>query len=124
MTRHKAAERRGRRAEWLAAWALRLKGWRILARGHVTGRGTGAGEVDIVARRGGLLAFVEVKARPSLDQAAEAVSPAQRRRIERGAAAFLAARPDLAVLRTRFDLMLVIPGRWPVHRMDAWRVGD
>ena len=65
-----AAEKRGRGAETLACWFLRLRGWRILARrARVPG-----GEVDIVARRGRTLAFVEVKARERLDDAAEAVA--------------------------------------------------
>lgn len=116
-----AAQRRGRRAETLCIWALRLKGYGVLARRHVTGRGTGAGEIDIVARRAGVVAFIEVKARPSLAQAAEAVSPQQRRRLARAAAAFLAHRPDLAACTPRFDAMLVAPWRWPLHLIDAWR---
>ncbi|WP_142849059.1 YraN family protein [Telmatospirillum sp. J64-1] len=115
------AQRRGRRAETLAVWLLRLKGWRILARGHRTGRGTGAGEVDIVARRGRVLAFVEVKARADRAAAAEAVSPRQRARILRAAEAFLAAHPHLATLTPRFDVILVTPAALPCHLIDAWR---
>lgn len=112
----------GARAEtWAVAW-LRLKGYRILARGHVAGRGTGAGEIDIVARRGRLVVFVEVKARASLDQAAQAVSIRQRRRIARGAEAFLARRPDLAGLDIRFDSVLIAPYNLPCHIVDAWRM--
>ena len=117
----KRAERRGRRAEMLCVLALRLKGYAIVARRHVSGRGLGAGEIDIVARRGSRLAFVEVKARPTLAQAAEAVGRHQRRRLGRAAAAFLARRPELAGLAARFDVMLVAPWRWPRHMIDAWR---
>jgi putative endonuclease len=99
---------------------LRLKGFSILARGEVSGRGSGAGEVDIVARRGRVLAFVEVKARPSRAEAAAAISSRQRRRIVRGAEAFLARRPELAGLDIRFDAVLVAPGRWPLHVIAAW----
>ena len=65
----KRAESRGRRAEWIAVWWLRLFGYRVLAR-RARQR---VGEIDIVARRGRTLAFVEVKARPDRAQAAEAV---------------------------------------------------
>ncbi|MBI2235669.1 MAG: YraN family protein [Magnetospirillum sp.] len=119
MTRQ-AARQRGRFAEVLAVLLLRLKGFSILDRGMVSGRGSGAGEVDIVARRGRVLAFVEVKARPSTAEAAEAISARQRRRIVRGAEAFLARRPELAGLDIRFDAVLVAPGRWPRHVIAAW----
>ncbi|CCG41713.1 YraN family protein [Magnetospirillum molischianum] len=120
----RAARRRGIRAEWVAALWLRLKGYRVLRHGEVTGRGSGAGEVDLIVRRGNLVAFVEVKSRPDLDQAAWALTPAQRRRIERGAAAFLARTPNLAGCDLRFDLVLLTPGRLPRHLPDAWRHGD
>lgn len=123
MSARPAALRRGRWAETLAVWHLRLRGWRIVARGFVTGRGSGAGEVDIIARRGAVLAFVEVKARADFDGAAAALRLAQQRRILRGAEAFLARRPDLARLTPRFDLILVVPGRLPRHFIDAWRAG-
>jgi putative endonuclease len=112
---------RGRLAEGLAVAWLRLKLYRILARGMVGGRGSGAGEVDIVARRGDLVAFVEVKTRSNLRDAAESLGTAQRRRIERAAAAFLARRADLAGCAIRFDVILVTPGRLPRHIADAWR---
>jgi len=76
------------------------------------------------SRRGRLLAIVEVKARQDAATAAESLRPRQRRRIERAAAALLAARPDLAGLDLRFDVMLVgggSAGVWPRHIPDAWR---
>jgi putative endonuclease len=118
------ARRRGRWAEALCVLSLSLRGWRIIGRGVMTGRGTGAGEIDIVARKGRVLAFIEVKARPSRDEAAAAISPAQRRRLVRAAEAFLARRPHLAGLDVRFDAMLVAPGRWPHHIGDAWRAAS
>jgi putative endonuclease len=117
----RAARDRGRWSESLCVWALRLRGWSVLARGFVVGRGSGAGEVDIVARRGRVLAFIEVKARADRAQALEAISDRQRRRIVRAAEAFLAAHPELAGLDVRFDAMLVAAGRWPEHLPDAWR---
>ncbi len=108
---------RGRRAEWLAAWWLRLKGYRILARDVRTP----VGEIDLIARRGRVLALVEVKARPSLDEAAWALTRFQRARIERAALAILQRNPDYGSLDIRFDVVLIAPGHRPRHIMDAWR---
>ncbi|WP_200342248.1 YraN family protein [Rhodovibrio sodomensis] len=118
--RRRAAERRGRGAEAAAAWLLRLKGYRILARDLRTP----VGEVDLIVRRGQVLALVEVKTRATRDQAAAAISPHQRRRIARAGEAFLARRPDLAGLDVRFDALLLAPGRWPHHVVGAWRVAE
>lgn len=115
--RRRRAERRGRWAEWLCLWHLRLRGWRILARDWRCP----AGEIDILARRGGVVAVIEVKARADLDTAASALGARQRRRIARAAAAFLKTRPDLAALATRFDVMLVEKRRLPLHEPAAWR---
>jgi putative endonuclease len=114
-----AARRRGARAERLAVWLLRLKGYAILARDlRLPG-----GEIDIVARRGRVLVFVEVKARADIAAAAEALRRRQRARIVRAAAAFLARRPDLAGHDARFDAILF--GRLlPRHVADAWRPGE
>ncbi len=111
------AWRRGRLAEASAALLLRLKGFKILARGYKVP----TGEIDIIARRGSLVAFVEVKARAKADTAAEALGARQRRRIERAARWFLAQHPHLAGCDLRYDLMLVTPWRIPVHIGDAWR---
>jgi putative endonuclease len=110
----------GKRAEFVAALMLRLKGYTILER-RVPAASGGRGEIDIVARRGSVIAFVEVKARADLIAAAEAISPRQRERLMRGAEAYLAARPRLAHLSPRFDAVLAAPGRWPRHVIDAWR---
>lgn len=112
--------RQGKLAEEGAVWLLRLKGWRILERRFVTGRGSGAGEVDIIARRGDILAFVEVKARADTDQAAQAILPRQQERIAKAAEAYLARHPDLASLSVRFDAVLVGGGTMR-HLEDAWR---
>ena len=79
------------------------------------------GEIDIVARRGGTLVMVEVKARPDLATAAESLSRRQQDRIARAAAAFLKVRPGCGGLDVRFDVMLVRPWRPAVHLTDAWR---
>ena len=107
-------------AEWLCLWHLRLRGWHNLARG----RRSPAGEIDIMARRGKVLAVIEVKSRGELAVAAAALAPRQRRRIARAAEAFLLQRSDLASLDLRFDLMLVAPLRLPRHWRGAWRADD
>ncbi|GAB4362227.1 MAG: YraN family protein [Kiloniellaceae bacterium] len=107
---------RGRRAERLAAWWLRLKGYRILAQDFRCP----VGEIDLVARRGGILAVVEVKRRDRLDSAGEAVSPRQQRRIRRAAELFVQRHPALAGLQPRFDALLLAPGHLPRHLKDAW----
>ena len=78
------------------------------------------GEIDIVARRRGVLIFVEVKARARLDEAAEAVSERQRRRIAAAAQAWLAGHPEHASAEIRFDAVLVVPRRWPRHIIAAF----
>ncbi|MGG5808240.1 YraN family protein [Falsiroseomonas sp. CW058] len=112
-----AAEGRGRQAEARAAAALEAEGWTVLAR-RVR---TGAGEIDLVAERAGLLAFVEVKARPTLAEAAFALRPAQRRRLVGAAGAWLAAHPGRGAAGIRFDVLLV-DGAGQVRRIaDAFR---
>lgn len=110
-------ERAGRLAETLAAWSLRSRGFRILARRHATP----VGEIDLVARRGRLVVFVEVKRRARRDDALASLLPEQQARIARAAEAFLQRRPELAACDLRFDLVAVTPWRLPLHLVDAWR---
>ena len=110
------AEKRGRGAETLACWYLRLKGWRILARrARVTG-----GEVDIVARRGRTLAFVEVKARATEDAVAWSLDRYRLRRVavaaERLAPRYMRDGDDI-----RIDALFVVPGRLPHHLPNVWQ---
>jgi putative endonuclease len=87
---------------------LRLKGYRILAcRYRIRG-----GEIDIVARRADTIAFVEVKVRPTLDEAREAIDAVKRRRISRAARVWLA-------LTWRGDCVFVAPWRFPRHEIAA-----
>jgi putative endonuclease len=118
-TTRQLAERRGRRAEALAAWALRLRGYRILARRWRSP----VGEIDLIARRGRLIAFVEVKQRGTPADAAEAVTAAGRRRIARAASAWLAAHPAAAALDLRFDVIICVPRRLPHHIPGAFDAG-
>lgn len=118
-TKRHDAERRGRGAERLAALWLRAKDYRILARRFQCR----AGEIALVARRGRMLVFIEVKARDTGADAADAVTPRQRRRIERAAETSLRRQPELAGLDLRCDAVLVRPGRLPTDIVDAWRPG-
>jgi putative endonuclease len=105
------AEKRGHRSEFYAAWALRLKGWRIVERRFKTK----TGEVDIIARRRDLIIMVEVKARASLVEAMDSVTPTAQRRIEAAGDIWLARQRDFARLSVRYDLIAVLPRQWPVH---------
>ncbi|WP_159586982.1 YraN family protein [Chelativorans xinjiangense] len=111
LKKRQRAYRKGHRGEWLAALALVLKGYRIVARRFRTP----LGEIDLIARRGNLVAIVEVKARPTLEQAMEAVGYTAQRRIDAAASLWLARQPHYASLSLRYDLVAVLPRRWPVH---------
>lgn len=110
------AERGGRRAEALAAWWLRLKGWAILGR-RVR---TPVGEIDLVARRGRIVAFVEVKARATPEGAAFALDEYRLRRVAAAAEA-LAHRYARAGDDIRIDAMFIIPRRLPRHLPNVWQ---
>ncbi|HYG29820.1 MAG TPA: YraN family protein [Allosphingosinicella sp.] len=111
----RARERSGRRAETIAAWWLRLKGWTILARRLRLP----LGEVDIVARRGRVVAFVEVKARATAAEAALALDEYRLRRVAAvaGALAHRFARDGDDI---RIDAMFILPGRLPRHMANVW----
>jgi len=111
-----AAFRTGVSAEGRAAAYLMAKGYRILAKRFRTPYG----EIDIVARKRNLLAFVEVKARASFEEAAYAVTPRQQARIIEAAQAWLMAHPEHAEFELRFDAMLIAPRRLPRHLLAAF----
>jgi putative endonuclease len=108
-------EAKGRRGEWLAAWYLRLKGWRIVARRVKTPRG----EVDLVARRGRLVAFVEVKWRANAKELDFAIDDYRLRRVA-AAAEVLAPRYVRPGDDMRVDVLLLAPGRFPRHLQNVW----
>ncbi|WP_203291145.1 YraN family protein [Maricaulis parjimensis] len=118
--RRQAAEAWGRWAERIVMAVLVLKGYRLLdhrAR-------TPAGEIDLVARRGEYLVFIEVKARADLKDAEEALGWQQRERIIRAAGLWRARHRGFSDLHMRYDLFLVAPWRWPVHHRAAWVPDD
>lgn len=107
----------GRAAEVIAAVWLMAKGYQILGfRLRLP-----QGEIDLLAKRGRTLAVVEVKARPTLNDCIDAVTPRQRERLRRAAAALTRGRGRLAALHTRLDLFALSPGARPRHIPDAWR---
>ncbi len=119
-----AAERLGHMAELRAVWRLRLAGYSVLARRYKTK----LGEIDIVVRRGNVLAFVEVKARADILTAADALGSRQFGRVARAASLFLARHPHYAAHSVRFDAVLVggsLRRRlWPRHLPDVWRAPE
>lgn len=113
---------RGHWAEFLAQIYLNLHGYRLVCRNFVTGRGTTAGEIDLIMHRGHTLVFVEIKQRQSLDAAAYAISAAQKQRIIRGAQSFLKQHPQFTGWDIRFDAVLI---KWPCrfcHIKNAWQM--
>jgi len=110
------AEKRGRGAETIACWYLRLRGWRILARrARVPG-----GEVDVVAKRGRTLAFVEVKARADMGAAEFALDDWRLRRVAVAAERLMPRYMD-GVDEVRIDAIFIVPFRWPRHLVNVWQ---
>jgi putative endonuclease len=110
----------GRLSEVTAAFWLMATGWRILAFRLKTPQG----EIDILARKGPVLAVIEVKRRGTVEAALEAVTYRQRQRLRAAAISLAAKRTDFAGLSVRLDLLALAPGRLPRHIADAWAGQD
>ena len=110
-----AAEKRGRRGETLAAWFLRLKGWRIVGTRVKTPRG----EVDLIARRGKSIVFVEVKARTHRRDLATAIDATRLRRVA-AAAEILLPKYGKECENMQIDVIMVAPWRCPNHLPNVW----
>lgn len=118
MTKHRRTYQDGLRAEKIARWVLRAKGYRILAPRYKTP----VGEIDIVARRGKTLVFVEVKRRGSMEAALSCLTPSMKGRIVKAARHFIAAYPDYNDYAMRFDL-IAVSGIFSFRHLDnAWPV--
>lgn len=107
----RARDKRGHRAEWFAAMALRLRGYRILGKREKTP----LGEIDLIAVRGRRLAFIEVKQRATLEAAEAAITAAQRARIRRAANLWLAKNTAFQAHDLGFDIVFLVGRRWPRH---------
>lgn len=116
MSQRRIREQQGRRGEALAAWFLRLKGWRIVAQRVKTPRG----EIDLVARRGGTVAFIEVKWRATAAERDLAIDAYRLKRVAAAAEA-IASRFAKPGDDMRIDVLLLAPGRWPRHIVNAWQ---
>ena len=116
MTQSRTAHARGLLAETIAVWILRLQGYRILARRYKTP----VGEVDVIARRGKTIVFVEVKARAILADALQSISPQAQARITRAAQHFLMAGGQGGDDVLRFDVIALAPPLSWRHVRNAW----
>lgn len=114
--RRRKAERRGHVSEWIAAVFLFLKGYRIVARRYRTR----LGEIDLIARKGDLAVFIEVKARADDRLAVDAVSHAAQARIRAASDLWLSRQRDAHRLSQRYDIVAVLPGRLPRHFIGAF----
>ncbi|MEP1207160.1 MAG: YraN family protein [Rhizobiaceae bacterium] len=114
--KRRQAYRRGHHAERLAAFSLQLRGYRIAARRYKTP----VGEVDLIARRKDLVLFVEVKARSNHQAALDSIGRTAQQRIEAAAMWWLGQQADAGQLSWRFDVITVMPRRWPRHFKDVW----
>lgn len=110
------AERWGRLAETIAAWFLRVKGYRILGRRLRTP----FGELDMIAWRRGMFVFVEVKARQTMNEGVDALTSRQQGRIRRAADYYLGHRSLPSDYSVRFDLIVILPKKIPIHLVNAW----
>jgi len=118
--RRRKAQTLGHHAETIAAWYLRLTGWRILKRRYKTG----SGEIDIIAKRRKTVAFIEVKARKTREAALEAVTPAGQRRISNAARSFVARHPKAGFYTLRFDIVIIRPWALPERIVSAFEARE
>ena len=115
LERRRATFLRGHRAEGIALLFLMAKGYRPLARRYAAS----GGEIDLIVKRGGTIAFVEVKARSHMDDALAAISARKRQRFAR---AWAARNPWAANKTLRADAVFIAPGRWPRHVVAAFEL--
>jgi putative endonuclease len=115
--RRLSAGRQGRRGEALAALYLQAQLYRIVERRFKTP----VGEIDLIAQRFGVTAFVEVKARGRIEGVGEALGKVNQRRLIRAAEYYLSRHPRLAATPLRFDVIFLAPGLWPRHFKNAFQ---
>lgn len=110
----------GHFAETIALWFLRFKGYRFVAKNFVTGKGTNAGEIDLIVKRGKTLVFVEVKKRKTELKALYAINSKQQMRLTKGAVSFIKSHPEYDGYQLRFDAIIFYANRLPKHIQNAW----
>ncbi|MCL6705784.1 YraN family protein [Pseudomonas sp. R2.Fl] len=110
------AERWGHVAEWLGALFLLTRGYRILAVRYRTR----LGEVDIIVRKGDVVAFVEVKSRRDPRAAVDAVTETTKRRIQAASDLWIGRRRDAHRLTRRYDILAFSGWKLPTHFTDAF----
>lgn len=114
--KRQAAEQSGRDGEKRAAMWLRLKGWSILGQ-RVKTR---LGEIDLIAKRGGVIAFIEVKWRARVEELDHSIDEFRLQRVaaavESVAHAYARDGEDI-----RIDVILLAPGSFPRHIVNAWQ---
>lgn len=114
--KRKHAQQWGHVSEWIAAASLILKGYRIIKMRYKTK----LGEVDIIARKRHLIVMVEVKARRTIDEAVDAVTITNQRRVEGAGDLWIATQKNAHLLSIRYDIIAVRPWKWPTHFEDAF----
>ncbi len=112
--------RAGHLAEKIALVFLMMKGYRLVKMNYQVGRGTGAGEVDLIMKKGKDLVFVEVKKRPDAEAGKYAIKPKNQSRIMRASSVFLSRFPEYQTYHIRYDAVLICPWKRPQHLPNAW----
>ena len=115
--KRKDTYRTGLMAEGMASLYLWSKGYRILKQRY---KAAGAGEIDLIALDGGVLVFVEVKGRPSAEEALFSITPRMKSRITAAAGHFIAAHPEHAARPMRFDVIAISLPFSLRHLDNAW----
>ncbi len=112
----------GHFSEKIALWFLRFKGYRLIQMNYVTGRGTGASEIDLIMEKRKTLIFIEVKKRQDKMTAGEAITSKSKKRIAKAAEVFIAKHPLYQTYDIRFDAVLFDNTFLPQHIKEAWRL--
>lgn len=118
LERRRATFLRGHYAEWIALLFLLAKGYRPLARRYAAA----GGEIDLIMARGDTIAFIEVKARGSMDDALTSITAVKRQRFSRAVRAWLARHPHARGKTWRADAVFIAPKRWPQHIVSAFEL--
>ncbi len=120
----KNSRKKGIFAEIFACFLLRIKGYEIIERNYRPHKGIGLGEIDIIAKIGNTLCFVEVKYRKSKESSSYAITYDTKKRIEKTAIMYVAFNSKYSKFDIRFDALLMNPFSFPMHIINAWRIDE